>query len=69
MLKYGMTNISPHHMNTILVETWYAFKVSTGNTARGSFVKRNIPPLITPNLTTKIQVFAAYLQVYSVSKA
>ena len=25
MLKYGTTRLQPHHMNSVLVEAWYAF--------------------------------------------
>ena len=27
MLEYGMTKFSPHHMNSVLVEAWYALKM------------------------------------------
>ena len=48
MLKYGTTKFSPHHMKSVLVEAWYAFKMSAGNIIRDRFLK-NIPtPLIPP---------------------
>ena len=37
MLKYGTTRFQPHHMNSVLVEAWEAFKVSYGNIIRDSF--------------------------------
>ena len=37
MLKYGTIRFQPHHMNSVLVEAWYAFKVSSGNIIVDSF--------------------------------
>ena len=37
MLKYGTTRFQPHHMNSVLIESWEAFKVSHGNIIRDSF--------------------------------
>ena len=34
LMKYGTKNLSPHHMNSVLVETWDAFKMSAGKTIR-----------------------------------
>ena len=44
VLKYGTKEFFSHHMNSILVETWDAFKVSYGNSTREIFVKTNLPP-------------------------
>ena len=44
MLKYGNTKFLPQHMNSILVEAWDAFKVSSGNIIRYSFEKKIYPP-------------------------
>ena len=65
MLKYGTTQILPYHMNSIFVESWYAFKVSAGNIISDSFVKTKISPLIPPNLTMNIQACASSVQVSS----
>ena len=48
MMKYGTTKILTHHMNSILVESWGAFKVSAVNIIRDSFVKKNYPPSVLP---------------------
>ena len=39
MLSYGRKKFLPHHMKSVLVESWYAFKVSAGNIIRDSFLK------------------------------
>ena len=44
MLNFGTKKFLPHRMNSLLVESWDAFKVSAGNTIRYIFVKTNIPP-------------------------
>ena len=43
IMKYGTTRFQPHHMNSVLVETWEAITVSYGNIIRYSFAK-NHPP-------------------------
>ena len=48
MLKYGTKRFLPHHMNSILMEVWYAFKVSSGNIIRDR-LKKMYPPLALPN--------------------
>ena len=62
MLKYGTTKFSPHHMKSVLVEAWYAFKMSAGNIIRDIFEKK-LPTLRPPNLTTNIRACAASIQV------
>ena len=37
MLKYVTMRFQPHHMNSVLIESWEAFKVSHGNIIRDSF--------------------------------
>ena len=69
VLKYETTKFSPHHMNSLLVEAWYDFKVSSVNTIRDSFAKTNIPPLIPPNLSTNTQSCDSSIQVSSGAKA
>ena len=69
MLKYGTKKFSPHHMNSVLVEAWDAFKISTSNTIRESFEKTKLPPLIPTDLTTNIQACAASIQVPYGTKA
>ena len=48
MLKYGTIKFSPHHMNSILVEAWDSFKISSGNIIRDSFAKTKLPPSALP---------------------
>ena len=69
MLKYGTAIFLPHQINSILVEAWDAFKVSSGKTIRDSFVKTNPPTLILPDLTTNTQAFDASIQLSSGAKA
>ena len=53
ILKYGTTRFQTHYMNSVLVETWEAFKVSAGNIISDSFAKNYPPPLIPPNMIKK----------------
>ena len=69
MLKCGTKLFLPCHMNSILVEAWDAFKVSTSNIIRDRFVKINLPPLILSDFTTNSQACDASIQVSSGSKA
>ena len=55
----------PHHMNSIFVEAWDAFKVSAGNIIRDSFVKTMLLLLIPHELTINSQACAASIQVAS----
>ena len=52
ILNYGTTSFQPHHINSILVETWEAFMVSAGNIIRDIFSKTHILPLGPPNMIT-----------------
>ena len=54
----------PHHINSILVEAWYAFKVSAGNIIRDRFVKTKLLLFIPTDLTMNTQTLSASLQVY-----
>ena len=65
MLKYGTTNVSPHHMNSVLVISWDNFKVSAGNIIKDSFGKTKLPPFRPPNLTTNTQICDASTQLPS----
>ena len=65
MLKYGNTRFQPHHMNSVLVEMWEAFKLSSGNITRYSFYKNHLLPLIPPNMITNIQACVAFIQTSS----
>ena len=69
MLKYAMTKHLPCYINSIFVEAWDNFKVSTVNISRDVFVKTKLLPLISPNITTKTQACADSIQVYSVEKS
>ena len=66
MLKYGTTRFQPHQMNSVLVEAWDAFKVSSLNIIRDSFAKTHLTPLILPNMITNIQACVASVQTYSI---
>ena len=68
MLNYGTTKKLSHHMKSILVEAWDAFKVSTGNIVRDIFVKTKILPLSTPKFSTNTQACVASVQVSSGAK-
>ena len=68
MLKYRTANFSPHHMNTILVESWDAFRVSSGKVKRYNFVKTKLFPLSPPESNINIQACAASAQVPSGAK-
>ena len=65
MLKYGNTRFQHHHMNYVLVEAWYAFKVSSGNIIVDSFAKTHILPLSPPNMITNTQAMVASVQTSS----
>ena len=69
MLNYGMEKFLPRRMNSILVEAWGAFKVSTEKIIRDSFVKKKLPPLSPANFTTNTQACVASAQVSSGAKA
>ena len=64
MLKYGEKIILPHHMNSILVEAWDAFKVSTRKLVRDRFVKTKLDPLSIPDFTTQTQAYVASVQLF-----
>ena len=44
ILNYGTTRFQPHNMNSVLVEAWDAFKVSSGNIIVDNFSKTHILP-------------------------
>ena len=50
LVNYVTTKCSPHCMNSVLVESWDAFKVSVGNIIRDTFLKIMLLPLIPPDL-------------------
>ena len=65
ILKYGTTRFQPHHMNSVLVETWEAFKVSYGNIIVDSFAKTHLLPLSPPNMIKNTQAMVASVQTSS----
>ena len=69
MMKYGTKKFSPHHMNSVLVESWDPFRISSGKIIRDSFSKTNLPPLSPTDLTTNAQACAASIQVSFADKA
>ena len=48
MLKYRTTKFSPHHMKSVLFESWDAFKMSYVNIIRDIFLKTKLPPSALP---------------------
>ena len=52
-------------MNSVLVEAWDAFKVSSGNIIVDSFTKTNLLPLSPPNMITNTQAMVASVQTSS----
>ena len=65
MLKYGTTRFQPHHMNSVLVEAWYDFKISSGNIIVEIFAKTHLLPLIPPSMITNTQAMVASVQTSS----
>ena len=65
MLNYGTTSFQPHHMTSVLVEAWDAFKVSYGNIIVESFTNNHLPPLSPPNMITNTQAMVASVQTSS----
>ena len=63
ILKYGTTQFFPHHVNSIFMEVRGAFKVSSGNIIRESFMKTNIILLVTPIFSANSQACVASIQV------
>ena len=49
MLKYGMKNILPHHMKSILVKSWDSFNVYSVNIVREIFLKKIYSLSFLPN--------------------
>ena len=58
-----------HHMNSILVESWDAFNVSSGKVIRDRSVKNKLPPLRPTDLIKTTHVFDDFFQVSSGSKS
>ena len=52
-------------MNSVLVEAWYAFKVSSGNIIVDSFAKIYLLPLTPPNMITNTQEMVSSVQTSS----
>ena len=65
MLKYGTARFQPHHMNSVLIETWEAFMLSDGNIIMDSFAKCHLLPLSPPNMITNTQVCVSSIQTSS----
>ena len=65
MLKYDTTRFQHYHMHSVLVETWEAFTVSSGNIIRDIFAKTCLPPLIPPIMITTTQTCVAFVQISS----
>ena len=53
ILNYVTTKYLTCHMNSVFVESWDDFKVSSSNIIRDSFLKKNLLPLSPPRLNNK----------------
>ena len=62
ILNYGMVIFLPHHMNSILMEVWYACNVSVRNIISDKFVKK-ATPIITIDFASNTQACVASVQV------
>ena len=60
---------SPHYINSILVESQGAFRVSAGNITRYIFSLKKLLSISLPDLTMNIQECDALIQVSSVAKS
>ena len=65
MMKYDIMRFQPRHMNSVLVETWESFTVSSGNIIRDSFAKTHLLPLSPPNMMKNIEACVASVQTSS----
>ena len=65
MLKYGTTRFQHHHMNSVLVKAWEAFKVSSDNIIVDIFAKTHLLPLSPPNMIKNTQACVAFVQTSS----
>ena len=65
MLKYDTTRFQHYHMHSVLVETWEAFTLSSGNIIRDIFAKTFLPPLIPTIMITTSQTCEAFVQICS----
>ena len=65
MLKYDTTRFQPHHIKSVLVETWGAFMVSAGKIIRDSFAKTHLPSLSRPIMIKNTQAYVASIQTSS----
>ena len=48
IMKYGTTKFSLHHMNSVLVEAWFAFMMSSVNIIRDILAKQSYFPSALP---------------------
>ena len=65
MMKYGTTRFQPHHMNSVLDETWEAFMVPAGKIIRDNFAKNIILPFRPTSTIINTQAYVASTQIYS----
>ena len=56
---YGTLKFTPPHMNSFLVETWEAFKLSSAEITRKGFKKTHLLLLSPPGIGTNRQAFLA----------
>ena len=64
-MKYGTTRFQTHYMNSVLVETWEAFTVSSGNIIRDTFTKNNLLPPRPLNIIKNTHACVASVQTSS----
>ena len=67
MQVYRTKTVLPHHMESILVESWGAFRMSS-RIYKVHICDNKYTPLIPSDFTTNIQEFSASVQVYYGSK-
>ena len=66
---HGTLKFSTPHMNSVLVETWGAFKLSSVTITQQDFKKTNTPPLSPPDIDTNLQACLAGTQQSNTEKA
>ena len=69
MIHHGTLAFTPAHMNSALVATWEAFKLSTATITQKSFKRTHLLPLSPPNIETNYQYCLAGTQQSNTEKA
>ena len=69
MSKHGTLKLMPTHINTVLVETWEDFKLSSNSITQNDLKNTHITPLSPPDKVTNRQAYIAATQVSKGRKA